>query len=148
VRLGALLFLLTAGCHPMTTPVPPKTALSPDDQVTTAADRDHKNGTIVEVFGTYVLTEGKDQGTVTGHAAVRIADGTLIHLAPPWHPEAIRPDEERKLAGQPVVAKGLLFAECPPPPDGRSYARVACLYLGLKVIERSTYDFLHGGEPE
>jgi hypothetical protein len=89
-----------------------------------------------------------DAEAAAKHAAVRLTDGALIHLAPPWHPEAIRPDEERKLAGQPVVAKGLLFAECPPPPDGRAYARVACLHLGLKVLERSTYDFLHGRDPE
>jgi hypothetical protein len=132
----------------MTTPPSPKTGLSPDDQVTTAADRDHKNGTMVEVFGTYVLAESKDQGTLTGHAAVQLADGTLIHLAPPWHQEAIRPEEERKFVGKPVVAKGLLFAECPPPPDGRAYPRVACLHIGLKVLERSMYDFLHGADPE
>jgi hypothetical protein len=58
--------------------------------------------------------------------------------------EAIRPDEERKFVGKPVVAKGLLFAECPPPPDGRAYPRGACLHIGLKVLERSMYDFLHG----
>lgn len=131
----------------MTTADPPKPAPA-SDAVTTAADRDRKSGTMVEVFGTYVLAEDKDQGTATGHAAVRLADGTLSHLAPPWHDEAIRPEAERKLVGQAVVAKGLLFAECPPPPDGRAYARVACLHLGLKVLERSTYDFLHGADPE
>lgn len=146
--LASLVLLVSATCNSMSAPQKPPPTLSPGDQVNTAADRDHKNGTMVEVFGTYaVLSDGKDPGGgPTGHAAVELSDGTLIHLAPPWHPDAVRPDDERtRLAGQPVVAKGLLFAECPPPPNGRAYARVACLYEGLVVLDRATYDFLHGG---
>ena len=149
MRLLAAL-LLTAGCTTMSDPQEPtpSPALSPGDQVTTAADRDAKSGKMVEVFGTYTeVAGGKDDGApLDGHAAIALADGTLIHLAPPWHPEAIRSTEERRLAGQPVVGKGILFAECPPPGDGRAYAKVACLYLGATVVDRPTYDFLHGSD--
>lgn len=142
--------VLLANCTSMNDPKPPTPtpALSPGDQVNHAADRDAKNGTMVEVFGTYTeVAGGKDEGAPpSGHAAVALADGSLVHLGPPWHPIAIRSDEERKLAGQPVVAKGLLFAECPPPPDGRAYRKVPCLYEGLTVVDRKTYDFLHGGD--
>jgi hypothetical protein len=128
----------------MTTP----TETPSNIQVHNAADRDAKNGTIVEIFGTYTeIPAGKDaDAPLDGHAAVKLADGSLIFLGPPWHPEAIRPADERALAGQPVVAKGILFTECPPPPDGRAYAKVACLYEGLVVYDRRTYDFMHGGE--
>lgn len=149
--LLATVLAATASCKPMPTPPPsapaPAPALSPGDAVHSAADRDHKTGTLVEVFGTYQLvSDGKDPGAAaTDHAAVALGDGTLIHLQPPWHRDAARPADERsQLTGKPVVAKGLLFAECPPPPDGRAYAKVSCLYSEVVLLERATYDLLHG----
>jgi len=124
----------------------PAPALSPADQVHTAADRDAKDGTLVEVFGTYLLVDAHEPGTASGHAAVVLDDGTAIRLGPSWHPDAVRPDQERELAGRAVVAKGLLFAECPPPPDGRAYVKSACLHGGIEVLDRSTHDFLNGSD--
>lgn len=124
------------------------TTLSPDDQVRTAADRDHKSGNMVEVFGTYQqIADGKaPDAHHLGHVAVRLEDGTLIHLQPPWHADAVRsPDEIAKFEGREVVAKGILFAECPPPPDGRAYPKVPCLYSEIVLVDRRTYDLLHGG---
>ncbi len=139
----AATLVATASCKPMPTTSTP----SAGDAVHTAIDRDHKAGTMVEVFGTYQLVaDGKDPGAAaTDHAAVVLHDGTRIHLQPPWHPDAARPADERaKLGGKEVVAKGLLFAECPPPPDGRAYAKVSCLYSEIVLLERATYDLLHG----
>lgn len=79
-----------------------------------------------------------------GHAAVRLDDG-LIHLQPPWHADAVRsPDEIARFEGRPVVAKGILFVECPPP-DGRAYPKVPCLYSEIVLIDRRIYDIVHGG---
>jgi hypothetical protein len=120
-----------------------------DNTVKSAADRDAKNGAIVEVFGTYQQVAGgkRPDAPLDGHAAVRLDDGTLIWLEPPWHPDAIRsPEEIAQYDGQAVVVKGLLFAECPPPPDVRAYAKVPCLAMGIVVIDRRTYDVLHGAE--
>lgn len=107
---------------------------------------------MVEVFGRYErVADGKaPDAAPVGHAAVRLADGTLIHLQPPWHSDAVRPAEEQKeLDGKEVVAKGVLFAECPPPPDGRAYSKVPYLYSEIVIMDRSTYDLLHGsGELE
>lgn len=145
----AVFLVATASCKPMpptSTPMPTPT-LSAGNAVNTAADRDHKNGTLVEVFGTYqVVADGKDPGAAaTDHVAIVLSDGTLIHLQPPWHPDAARPADERaRLGGKAVVAKGLLFAECPPPSDGRAYAKVSCLYSEVVLLERTTYDLLHG----
>jgi hypothetical protein len=128
----------------MTTP-----ALSPDIEVRTCADRDAKAGDMVEVFGTYQHVAGgaAPDATPDGHAAVSLDDGTLIWLEPPWQPDAIRPAEEiARYEGKRVVAKGLLFAECPPPPDGRSYAKVACLTAGIIIMDRRTYGALKTGE--
>ena len=130
---------------------PPPSALAPDAEVRTASDRDHKTGSMVEVFGTYEpIADGKAPGAAhVGHAAVRLADGTLIHLQPPWHPDAVRPAEElASFSGRAVVAKGMLFAECPPPPDGRAYPKVPCLFSEIVVMERRTYDALHSGTLE
>jgi hypothetical protein len=141
----AACLVVTTSCKPM--PPTPTPTLSAGDAVKTATDRDHKNGSLVEVFGTYqVVADGKDPGTAaTDHVAIKLSDGTLIHLQPPWHPDAARPADERaKLGGKAVVAKGLLFAECPPPSDGRAYAKVSCLYSEIVLLERTTYDLLHG----
>ena len=114
-----------------------------DNAVRTAADVAAKKGTMVEAYGTYEqvaygkLPDAKPQG----HAAVRLDDGTLLWLEPPWHPDAIRSSEElAKYAGTAVVVNGLLFDECPPPPDGRAYALVACLMKPV-VIDRRAHDF-------
>lgn len=123
-------------------------SLSPGAEVRSAADRDAKAGTVVEVFGTYEEVAGgkAPDAPLDGHAAVRLDDGSLIHLQPPWHPDAARPADERaRHAGKAVVAKGMLFAECPPPPDGRAYAKVPCLYSELIVMDRRTYDSLQSG---
>ncbi len=123
-------------------------ALAPDAEVRTAADRDHKNGNMVEVFGTYEqIADGKSpDARHLGHVAVRLDDDSLIHLQPPWHPDAVRPtDELAKFDGRPVVAKGILFAECPPPPDGRAYPKVPCLYSEIVLVDRRTYDALRRG---
>jgi hypothetical protein len=147
-RIALTAFLvMTASCRTMPT-IATTPTLSAGDAVNTAADRDHKTGTLVEVFGTYrLVADGKDADALaTDHAAIALGDGTLIRLQPPWHPDAARPADERaKLVGHAVVAKGLLFAECPPPPDGRAYARVSCLYSEIVLLERTTYDLLHGG---
>jgi hypothetical protein len=122
-----------------------------DTAVRNAAELDAKNGTMVEVFGRYEQVAGgkRPDAPLDGHAAVRLADDTLIWLEPPWHPAAIRaPEELAKFEGKEVVAKGLLFAECPPPPDHRAYAKVSCLGAGPIVMERATYDLLNGGELE
>jgi hypothetical protein len=121
----------------------------PDTAVRSAADRDAKNGTMVEVFGTYqqVAADKAPDAKPRGHAAVRLADDSLVYLHPPWHPEAIRTAEEiAKYDGKSVVVKGLLFAECPPPPDGRAYAKVPCLASGLVIIDRRAYDALQSGQ--
>jgi hypothetical protein len=120
-----------------------------DTAVRNAADRDAKNGTMVEVFGTYEqVAAGKaPDAKPQGHAAVRLDDGSMIWLEPPWHPGAIRSAEEiAKYEGKSVVAKGLLFAECPPPPDGRAYAKVPCLAAGLVIMDRQTYNALQSGQ--
>lgn len=122
-------------------------AASPDDQVRNTTDCISKNGSMVEVFGTYQkVAMGKaPDAEPDGHAAVRLDDGTLIHLQPPWQVTAVRsPDELSKFDGQRVVAKGILLAECPPPPDGRAYAKVPCLFSEIVLLEQSTYDLLHG----
>jgi hypothetical protein len=129
-------------------PSTPSPALAPDAEVRTASDRDHKAGRMVEVFGTYEpIADGKAPGAAhVGHAAVRLEDGTLIHLQPPWHPNAVRSAEElASFSGRAVVAKGMLFAACPPPPDGRAYPKVPCLFSEIVVMERRTYDALHSG---
>lgn len=135
----------------MSPPPPPRDAVpAPEDRtVRTAVDRERKNGTMVEVFGTYQQVAGGQgpDAQPKGHAAVRLDDGTLVWLQPPWHPDAIRPAEEvAKYDGRAVVAKGLLFAECPPPPDGRAYAKVPCLASSILVMDRRTYDALQSGE--
>ncbi len=124
-------------------------SLSSDVEVRTAADRDAKAGEMVEVFGTYQHVSGgkAPDAAPDGHAAVRLDDGSQIWLAPPWHTDAIRTAEEiARYDGKSVVAKGLLFAECPPPPDGRAYAKVPCLTAGIIVMDRRTYDALKTGE--
>jgi|GEM_PF-2237856 hypothetical protein len=142
--------LLAASCTTMNDPKDPNTtappSLSPGDEVRTAADRDAKSGQMVAVFGIYTEVAGGKavDAPLDGHAAITLGDGTRIALAPPWHADAIRPADERKLAGQEVVAKGLLFAECPPPPNGGAYQKSACLERGLTVIDRATFDFLTG----
>jgi hypothetical protein len=122
-------------------------SISPRDEVRTAVDRDRKTGGMVEVFGRYErIADGKAPGSaLLGHAAVRLADETLIHLQPPWHPDAVRSSEEQaQHDGKEVVAKGILFAACPPPPDGRAYPKVPCLYSEIVIVDRRTYDLLHG----
>ncbi len=141
--------LLAASCTTMNDPkdpTPPAASLSPGDEVRTAADRDAKNGQMVSVFGIYTEVAGGKEvdAPLDGHAAIALGDGTRIALAPPWHADAIRPADERKLAGQEVVAKGLLFAECPAPPGGGAYQKSACLEGGLTVVDRATFDFLTG----
>lgn len=123
-------------------------ALSPDAEVHHAADRDAKSGGMVEVFGTYEqVASGKaPDAPKDGHAAVRLADGSLIHLQPPWHPDAVRSsDELARYSDKPVVVKGMLFAECPPPPDGRAYAKVPCMMMDIVVMHRNAYDALQSG---
>lgn len=147
------LALLAASCACEPTPKEPTMttapALSPDVEVRTAADRDAKSGEMVEVFGTYEHVSGgkAPDAAPDGHAAVRLDDGTQIWLQPPWQADAIRPaDEITRYAGKAVVAKGLLMAECPPPPDGRAYAKVPCLTAAIIVMERRAYDALKSGE--
>ncbi|MBZ0237399.1 MAG: hypothetical protein K8M05_34090 [Deltaproteobacteria bacterium] len=126
-------------------------ALSPDGEVRTAADRDARSGTMVEVFGTYEeAASGKaPDAPKDGHAAVRLDDGSLVHLQPPWHPDAVRPaDELARYAGKPVVVKGILFKQCPPPPDGRAYARVPCMVMDIVIMHRRAYDALQRGTLE
>ncbi len=154
----ALAGLAAAGCGTPPTQTrtmdhsPPRDASPVSDDspaVRDAADRDRKNGTMVEVFGTYHQVAGGQapDAPLDGHAAIQLADGTQIYLQPPWHPEAIRPDEElARYEGKAVVAKGLLFAECPAPPDGRAYARVPCLTASIVVIDRRAFDALQSGQ--
>lgn len=126
---------------------PSAPSISPGDEVRTAADRDQKTGKMVEVFGRYErVADGKaPDATPRDHAAVRLEDGTLIHLQPPWHPNAVRSAEEQeKYADQEIVAQGILLAECPPPPDGRAFAKVPCLYLDIVITDRRTHDLLRG----
>lgn len=123
-------------------------SLSPDAEVRNAADRDAKSGDMVEVFGTYEqVSVGKaPDAPLDGHAAVRLEDGSLVHLQPPWHENAIRSaDELAKYSDKPVVVKGLIVAECPPPPDGRAYAKVPCMMMDVVVMDRRTYDVLKSG---
>lgn len=114
-----------------------------------AVDVFAKSGSLVEVFGTYRVVanaklDGADPGTAE-LAAIELDDGTRVHLQPPWHADAVRSEAERaKFVDRPVVVKGLLFEECPPPGDGRAYAKVACLHSELSIIARATYDMLHG----
>ncbi len=133
---------------PPTPPTPTSTRpASPGLAVLHAVDLFAKSGSLVEVFGTYrvVAADKLDRAAAGDHAAVELDDGTRIHLQPPWHPDAVRADAERtRFADQAVVVKGLLFDECPPPGDGRAYAKVACLHSELVVMARSTYDRLHG----
>lgn len=134
--------------EPTMTPTP---ALSPAAEVRNPADRDAKSGDLVEVFGTYEqVAGGKDPDAPNdGHAAVRLDDGSLVHLQPPWHPDAIRSaDELTRYTDKQVVVKGLLFKECPPPPDNRAYAQVPCLYAAIVIIDRRTYDALQRGTLE
>lgn len=119
-----------------------------DAEVRNAADRDAKTGDMVEVFGTYqqVAVGKAPDARLDGHAAVRLADDSLIHLQPPWHPSAVRPaDELAKFTDKPVVVKGILMKECPPPPDGRAYAKVPCMMLDIVIMDRGTYDALERG---
>lgn len=156
---GAIVAALAAwGCStmdqpstpPSSTPSPTATPpASPGLAVVHAVDVFAKSGSLVEVFGTYrVVADGKldgDDRAAAAHAAVELADGTRVHLQPPWHADAVRGDAERtKFADQAVVVKGLLFDECPPPGDGRAYAKVACLHSELVIMARTTYDRLHG----
>lgn len=162
-RAGAAVAALAAwGCStmdqpstpPPTTPTPTATPpASPGLAVVHAVDVFAKSGSLVEVFGTYRVVaadkleraDAADRAAASGHAAIELGDGTRIHLQPPWHPDAVRGDAERtKFADQAVVVKGLLFDECPPPGDGRAYAKVACLHSELAIMARSTYDRLHG----
>ncbi len=164
IRIALTLALAAAGCGNTTSngtkPMdqPPSRDAAPDSgdsgdlgdsAVRTAADRDRKNGEMVEVFGTYQHVAGgkAPDAKPDGHAAVRLDDGTQVWLQPPWHADAIRPaDELTRYDGKPVVAKGLLFAECPPPPDGRAYAKVPCLTAAILVMDRRAYDALQSGE--
>jgi hypothetical protein len=117
-------------------------------EVRNAVDRDAKSGDMVEVFGTYQqVPGGKDPGApLDGHAAVRLDDGSLVHLQPLWHPNAIRSaDELAKYTDKQVVVKGILAKECPPPPDGRAYAMVPCMMMDIVIIDRSTYDAIESG---
>ena len=152
---------VSCGCKP--TPAAPTSAepstqeptmsstsssISPDAEVRNAADRDAKNGEMVELFGTYEqVSVGKaPDAPLDGHAAVRLEDGSLVHLQPPWHPDSVRSAEElAKYSDKPVVAKGLLVTECPPPPDNRAYMKVPCLMMGIVVMDRGTYDALKSG---
>jgi hypothetical protein len=135
----------------MTPPPPPSSSsasLSPGAEVHNAADRDAKAGDLVEVFGTYeqVAVGKAPDAPLDGHAAVRLDDGTLVHLQPPWDPKAIRPAEElARYAGKAVVVKGIVVPECPPPPDGGAYAKVPCLMMDIVIMERGTYDALERG---
>ena len=154
---AALVVVSVAGCASMndSNPPPPSTpspqsppaALSPGDQVHHTADRDAKDGELVEVFGTYTAVAGgkAEDAAPSGHAAITLADGSTINLAPPWRDDAIRPEREQKFIGKEVVAKGLLMVRCPPPPDGRAYRTGPCLAEGVSVMARSTYDFVKSG---
>jgi type IV secretory pathway VirB10-like protein len=125
----------------------PASPASPDDQVRNATDCKRKSGTLVAVFGIYqqVAVGQLPNAKPDGHAAVRLSDGTLVHLQPPWQNSAIRSAEElSEYDGQPVVAQGILLSRCPPPPDGRAYAIVTCLFMDIVLLDQSTYDLLHG----
>lgn len=135
---------------PSSSQTPPRPA-SPGNEVRHAGDLEAKNASMVDVFGTYehVSVAKRPDQPPDGHAAVRLDDGTRIHLSPPWDPEAKRPpDEIAKYDGQSVVVKGLLMKECPPPPDQRAYAKVPCLYKGGVVMDPRTYKALMTGELE
>lgn len=151
--VAAALFVLSlAACATMNDSNPPSpssspAALSPGNQVHHTADRDAKDGELVEVFGIYTaVAGGKAEGAEPdGHAAITLADGSMISLAPPWRDDAIRPEREQKFVGKEVVAKGLLLVQCPPPPDNRAYRMGPCLAEGVSVMARSTYDFVKSG---
>lgn len=150
---GLALTLVACTCEQARTSTPKETpmtapSLSPAAEVHNAADRDAKSGDMVEVFGTYEqVPGGKDPGAPNdGHAAVRLDDGSLVHLQPPWHADAIRSaDELAKYTGKQVVLKGILAKECPPPPDGRAYAKVPCMMMDIVIIDRRTYDAIKSG---
>lgn len=63
-----------------------------------------------------------------GHAGVRLADGTTVHLEPTWSPEAVRGEPEReRFEGERVEVVGTVHVEPPEPPEPVAYLVAPCV---------------------
>jgi hypothetical protein len=80
-------------------------------------------------------------------AALRLEDGTLVHLQPTWQVEALRSVEElQKFRDKSVVVTGLLAPEMPAPPSNIAYIKGPCLFGTVSILDRSTWNSLQGGK--
>ena len=120
--------------------------------VKTGSDVGAHAGSPVLVHGTYTEVDMRKapagDPVYAGHAAVKLADDSLVMLAPPWHDDALRSQEERdNLRGKAVIAEGILQPVCPP--DGTGLAlQVPCLFPALFVLTPDIYEMLHSDDDD
>jgi hypothetical protein len=101
-------------------------------RVTSGAELEAAAGAVAEVVGRYgqldVRMRQKGDPVYLGHAAVTLADGTLVTLEPTWSDAARRPAEEiERWDGQQVVVRGLLHAEAPEPEEPQAAIMSPCV---------------------
>jgi len=115
------------------------------DEVRTGADVPGRAGETVVVRGTYIELDVRkaqtDPPLYKGHAALRLADGTLVLLLAPSEPDALRPQSEREeLRGAEAVAEGMLHEVCP---GEGARLELPCLSPLLYVVAPDLHDLLH-----
>lgn len=102
------------------------------EQCETGADVRANDGQRAAVAGTYeqvdVRQRTRGDPVYRGHAAVRLDDGTRVHLEPTWAQDAQRDDDEiERFEGRRVRAVGTVHEEPPDPPRPVAYVVAPCL---------------------
>lgn len=100
--------------------------------VTTRAELAAQDMNDVRLIGTYVELDARMNPApppqYDGHAAIRLADGTLVTLFPTWHRDARRPVAEiQQLKDKQVEVAGMVFAEAPASPRGGASLNAPCI---------------------
>lgn len=100
--------------------------------VTTRAELAAQDMNDVQLAGTYVELDARMKAEspprYDGHAAIRLADGTLVTLFPTWHRDARRPIAEiQQLKDKQVEVAGMVFAEAPASPRGGASLNAPCI---------------------
>lgn len=107
-------------------------------EVKTVADIKATSGQVAAVVGTYVEVDVRKRQSeppvYKGHAAVRLADGTMVFLSPAWSQDAIRPREEiDAYKDKQVAVLGVVVESCPPDPSGGASLIGPCVTMVMGV---------------
>lgn len=98
----------------------------------TGEDIEASTGGVVRLCGTYRrVSQSQRPRPVSAEdraAAIVLDDGTEVAVEPSWSEASLRSEEEiRRFDGEAVVARGVVHAEAPAPPDPAAYVLGPCI---------------------